>query len=130
MNRSLIILLLVALVGPTSAACTTAPVLEARDARALPQGNIEVMRDSVLYALDSRGWRLEEEALGLAVATVRVGGHEATVEVTYDDFGYLIRHVRSSPGLKYRGDTVHKRYNRWVAALERSIRKRMRDLGY
>ena len=114
----------------TSVACTSSAVLEARDPNALQSSDPEAMREVILHALRDRGWRVDGENFGVIVATVRVGGHEATIEVDYDDRGYLIRHLRSSPSLKYTGNSVHKRYNRWVAALDRSIQKRIRDLGY
>jgi hypothetical protein len=127
MQRLLLLALLFILIG---AACTKAAVLEPRDANALPISDDGVMREVILDALRERGWRVEDEMVGAIAATVRAGGHEATVEVRYDGRGYLIRHLRSSPGLAYRGDTVHKRYNRWVAALDRSIQKRVRSLTY
>ncbi len=110
--------------------CNTSPVLEVRDPYALSESNEPLMYETIRWALDAKGWRVEEEQPGAVLASVRAGGHEATVEVVYDDRGYAIRHIRSSPGLKFDGHSIHKRFNHWVDRLDNAIQNRLREVGY
>jgi len=80
------------------------------------------VRDAIIRALASRGWQLNREGPEGIVATLISGGHSATVHIQYDEHTYSIQHVDSSPGLKFNGAAIHRRYNDWVEKLNRSIR--------
>lgn len=114
-----------------AAACghNRAPVLDVRDARiTLPSGvtpSMEVTRDAILRALAERTWTVDREQPHRIHASVTAGGHSATVEVVYDQDTYSIHHVSSSPGLKYDGYEIHKRYNLWVDNLRKAIDKNL-----
>jgi hypothetical protein len=82
----------------------------------------EVVRTAILRALAMRGWQLEREAPDGIVATVVSGGHSATVHIQYEERAYSIDYVDSSPGLKFDGSRIHRRYNDWIERLNRSIR--------
>lgn len=127
MYRTLSVGILVLLL---STACNTAPVLEERTPSAMRVDSPEAMHDVVVWSLLEKGWTIESETEWQVVASVQAGQHEAVVAVDFDGRGFVIKHVRSTPGLLYRGTTVHKRYNRWVAKLAETIRTRIRYLGY
>jgi hypothetical protein len=82
----------------------------------------EVVRNAILRALAMRGWQLEREAPDGIVATVVSGGHSATVHIQYEERAYSIDYVDSSPGLKFNGSRIHRRYNEWIERLNRTIR--------
>lgn len=124
--------LMMALLFTGLAACMAnkAPILEIRDENALPAPDERMMSEVVHHAIDTKGWRVEDEQPGAILATVQAGGHWGTVEIVYDDLGYAIRHVRSSPGLKYDGINIHRRFNHWVERLDNAIQTRLRELGF
>lgn len=71
------------------------------------------------------GWSIVSEKPGVVLARASEGGHHATVSVRYDDNGYVISHESSSEGLKYDGETIHRRYNYWVERLDRFVKQEM-----
>jgi len=123
----LVVLMLSLALGACGA--NMAPVLEVRDENALRAPDASTMYEVVRWALDAKGWRVEDERPGALLATVTAGGHWGTVEIVYDDLGYAIRHVRSSPGLKFDGVYIHKRFNLWVDRLDNAIQNRLRAVG-
>lgn len=96
-----------------------APVVMAAGSAASPQG----VHDAIMRALASRGWQLDREGPDGIVATVVSGGHSATVLIQHDAQTYSISYLDSSPGLKFNGTAIHRRYNDWIERLDRSIRK-------
>jgi hypothetical protein len=84
---------------------------------------LEQVRDKIAAGVTARKWGIEDESRGWMVARVTSGGHWAKVRITYDTEKYTIIHFESSPGLKWNGDRIHRRYNNWVKNLNASIEK-------
>jgi hypothetical protein len=121
-------LLSVALV---SSACGAglAPVLNVDNAPVVTAAGVPqtrgVVHDAIVRALASRNWQLVQDTSDGIVASVTSGGHTATVHIGYDERTYSIHYVDSSPGLKYNGTAIHRRYNQWVDRLRASIRAQL-----
>src|SRR5687767_8858262 len=111
--RNTIALLFVLLFA--SACFNKAKVLDVHSAKVtLPPyttASNEVTRAAILRALQERTWIVEAEEPNTIVASVSAGGHSATASIYYDDLNYSIKHIESSPGLKYDGVEIHRRYN-------------------
>jgi hypothetical protein len=107
----------------------TAKVLDIHSAKVtLPSGvtpSNEVTRAAILRALQERTWTVEGEEPNTIVASVSAGGHSATAGVTYDDLTYSIKRLESSPGLKFDGAYIHRRYNQWIKNLRKTIDKQL-----
>jgi hypothetical protein len=114
--------LLLVLTALLTTACVTAPVYQPTStvptAAARPD-----LRAAILAGLATKGWRVAREGPGVIEATVRAGGHTATVAIRYGGNQYSIQYVSSSEGLKYDGETIHRRYNHWVRLLDDAIYK-------
>ena len=106
-----------------------AKVLDVHDAKVtLPAGvapSEAVTREAILRALAERTWTVEGEEPSTIVASVTAGGHSATAGITYDDLHYSIKRLESSPGLKYDGYEIHRRYNNWIKNLRKTIDKQL-----
>jgi len=85
----------------------------------------QVTRAAILRALQERTWTVQAETPNTIVATVSAGGQSATASIAYDDLTYSIEHVESSPGLKYDGREIHRRYNTWIENLRKTIDKQL-----
>jgi hypothetical protein len=123
--------LLLALLLSTSIGCgfNTAPVLDIVNSPVVLAHGVSpaeaVTRDAILRALVERKWTIVKEEGTSILATVTAGGHTATVGITYNATSYSIRYVDSSPGLKYDGVEIHRRYNHWVDRLRVSINEHL-----
>jgi hypothetical protein len=78
-------------------------------------------------------WNITGEQPGVMTAHVLSGGHEATVQIEYNERGWIITHVSSSPGLVYNPnyngrEIIHHRYNFWVRHLNRAIENSLAEL--
>jgi hypothetical protein len=82
------------------------------------QGTVRV---AILQALAAKSWTVDEERIGLILATVQVPPHFGQIAITYNDRAYSIYHRGSSPTLKYDGQIIHRRYNNWIAQLRKTI---------
>jgi hypothetical protein len=113
----------------TGCGANLAPVLDVQNAPVItPQGvppTRPLVRDSIVRALASRNWQIAEERPDELVARVSAGGHDATVLVRYDERYFSISRVDSSPGLKYDGSYIHRRYNHWIDRLRTSIQQEL-----
>lgn len=124
-------LLVIGSLAVLSSACgaNLAPVLQVQNAPApLPQGATPSparTRDAIVRALADRHWTLDSEQGQSLMATVSSGGHTATVRIDYDANYYSITYANSSPGLKYDGQYIHRRFNHWVDRLRSSINQQL-----
>jgi hypothetical protein len=113
----------------TACGFNTAPVLDVHSAKiALTAGvtpSAALTRDAILRALVERTWTVEGEEPNTIVASVSAGGHSATAGITYDDHTYSIKRLESSPGLKFDGYEIHRRYNQWIKNLRKTIDKQL-----
>lgn len=78
-------------------------------------------------------WYIIREEPSAMIATVTSGGHSATVRIEYNERGWAVLHLESSPGLKYDPDyrgreIIHHRYNLWVRQLSAAIEKALLEL--
>ncbi|MET0386148.1 MAG: hypothetical protein ABW321_09335 [Polyangiales bacterium] len=85
------------------------------------------VRAAIVRALAQREWRIDREGPDGFIATVTSRGQSATVHIQYDDHAYSIAYVDSSPGMKFNGQRIHRRYNDWIARLSRTIRANLLD---
>jgi len=106
-----------------------APVRDVRDSPIAVPRNVErseaVVRDGIVRGLTAKGWSIEGESGPTLIASVTGGGHWAKVRIDYTAHAFSITYQDSSPGLRYDGESVHRRYNHWVHLLERAIRKQL-----
>lgn len=121
--------LLFSLFFATACGFNVAPVLDVHNASVIvPRGvtpSAALTRDAILRALSERTWSVEGEEANTIVASVTAGGHGATAGITYDDHSYSIKRLESSPGLKYDGYEIHRRYNTWIKNLRKTIDKQL-----
>jgi hypothetical protein len=108
-----------------------APVLNVVDAPVAPVGlpgappapvrAQGLVRVAILQALAAKTWTVDEERIGLILATVQTPPHVGKIAITYTDRAYSIYHRDSSPTLKFDGQIIHRRYNNWIAQLRKTI---------
>jgi hypothetical protein len=98
-----------------------APVITAHGVMATPM----LVRDAIVRALASRTWQIVREDGQAIEASVTAGGHGATALVQYDERSFSITRLTSTPGLKYDGTRIHRRYNGWIDRLRGSINEEL-----
>jgi hypothetical protein len=105
-----------------SMSCRTEAVYNVEHAPLPRSGTMDQVKLDIERAAAVQGWRLEELDLGTFIATKRQSQHAASATVRYDEqtFSITLRHARN---LKESGGKIHKTYNAWVRAFERSIRR-------
>ena len=113
-------------------ACTTAPVLNIRNAKfsTLLNGqppSVEKVEKAILIAAQKRGWSARIVHPGLIEASIIVRDHRASIEIPYDSAEYSILYSDSS-NLDYDGTKIHRNYNNWVVKLSESIQKEIYSL--
>lgn len=97
--------------------------LEPWDGRVLSEAEV---RQIIVRGLARRRFQVLREEPNVVFAHIVSGPHEAQVRIDYNAAGYAISYVDSSPGLKYDGHNIHKRYNHWVRGLDEAIRSEFR----
>lgn len=86
---------------------------------------IEQVRAGILAGVAARRWTVNQEHLGSITATYQKGNTFASVIISYNEGGFTIQHLQSSPDFRFDGARVRKRYNTWVQNLERSISREL-----
>ncbi len=113
--------------------CTMAPILKV-DNELLPTKTDgtpytqEEVQGAILRACNQRGWSGQVQSEGLILASIIVRNHSAKVEIKYTNTTISISYADSSE-LDYRGDRIHRNYNRWVANLYHTILKELGSRG-
>jgi hypothetical protein len=105
-----------------------APVHNVRAPIAAAHGrshSLPAVHDAILRSLLGRGWEVDREGPDGIVATIVSKGHSATVLIQFDAQSYAISYLDSSPGLKFNGGAIHRRYNEWIDRLDKTIRKQL-----
>ena len=105
-----------------------APVYTPQNAVSTATGaplSVDSVRQAIVQGCLAKGWAIDQQASGIVRASVYAGGHSATVQIHYNSTGYVIQHVQSSPGLKFDGHYIHRRYNHWVRLLDESIKRQL-----
>jgi hypothetical protein len=85
------------------------------------QKNLKSIRRAIMLAGTRVGWQMKEKGNGQMVATKFSRGFMAQVNISYTTESYAITYKDSS-NLKYNGQTIHPRYNKWVADLNSAIK--------
>ncbi len=116
-RRNLAILGAVAILG----ACTrNAPILSQTEGEFLGRAGQAQRGDQIRAAAASLGWQTQVRGPGLVRATLNLRGHQAVVDIPYDQRRFTIRYVEST-NLEYDGTTIHRNYNGWVENLRNTI---------
>ncbi|MGF1734838.1 hypothetical protein [Photobacterium satsumensis] len=73
-----------------------------------------------------RGWQVEKESRNKLIAKIHVRSHYVAVNITLNKDSYDITY-HDSENMKYNADkdTIHRKYNGWVANLNRDIQKEL-----
>ena len=119
--RTTLILLLVGF------GCRTAPVRNVQRTAITVPGTVTMaeLSEAIWSASRREGWRVREVQPGRAHAEKTLRTHRALVAIDYDTSGYSIT-LLEADNLLYDGHGIHKAYNQWVAALEKSIQDELR----
>ena len=83
------------------------------------------LSEVVWSAARREGWRVREVQPGQAHAEKTLRTHRALVAIDYDTQGFAIT-LLEADNLLYDGQSIHKAYNVWVTALEKSIEDELR----
>lgn len=109
-------------------ACKTQPVYNVDQAPVTTasegQPTMEQVKQAIVRAGTSLGWRMEPQGDGLIVATLLNRGHMAKVDINYTTSSYSIEY-KDSRDLDYDGEKIHKAYNGWIQNLDQRIRSRL-----
>ncbi len=129
--RGLVLLSALGALGACGA--NLAPVMDVRNAPVvLPAGmppSPALTRDAILRAIVAKHWTIDGENGQTIVTSVSSGGHSATVRIDYDAAYYSITYLKSSAGLKYDGQNIHRRYNHWIDRLREAINRSIAQTG-
>lgn len=109
---------------------TSKPITNITDAPAITTGNAtsENIAQAIQTAIAQRGWVITSNTDGLIEASINVRDkHKAVVTIPYSEKGYSINY-KDSTNLGYRGNTIHRNYNKWVINLDREIRTEIAKL--
>lgn len=124
-RRSLAALGLVA--AATLGACArTVPMVNQTGAEFLGRASLPQRGDQIRAAAASLGWATESRGPGLVRATLNLRGHQAVVDIPYDQQRFRIHYVSSS-NLEYDGVNIHRNYNSWIQNLQNAIVSRSAD---
>lgn len=109
-----------AALGSLAACARPAPVYNADNATFLGRAGLAERNRQIKRAGAGLGWAMEDAGPGLIRGTLNVRGHQAVVEIPFDQVRFNIRYA-SSTNLNYDGAHIHANYNNWVQRLERQI---------
>ena len=109
-----------ALVATALAACRTAPIQQELGGEFIGRGNMAQRADQIRRAGAGLGWVMESRGPGLMRGILNLRGHQAVVDIPYDNQRFSIRYAGSS-NLNYDGTSIHPNYNSWVQNLRTAI---------
>ena len=111
-------------------ACTTRPILNFHnepvptrfsEQHAHTQSDVE---RAILIAAQRRKWSARVVRSGLIEASTAARSHQARVEISYSATAYSVQY-KSSSNLGQSDGTIHRNYNRWVANLNKEIKRQL-----
>lgn len=110
-------------------ACTTRPILNIQNepvpTRIGQQQHTQAdVERAILVAAQRRKWNARVVRPGLIEASTSARSHQARVEIDYSATSYSVRHKQSA-NLKESDGNIHRNYNRWVANLNKEIRRQL-----
>lgn len=97
------------------AGCQTASKVKDVKQVYVPINDEQIISRAIIKGAMERGWEITESNDNVIKANLKAGYHIANVEISYGKDYYSIK--KDNKSLKY----YPKRYNRWMAYLERSI---------
>ena len=102
----------------------TQPVFNLKGSPILSMKNptVEKVQSAIMDAGKHIGWVMKVVTKGHIVASHQSGSHKATVDILFNLETYDILY-KDSQDLSYDGTTIHRRYNRWVVNLDKTIRR-------
>lgn len=106
--------------GSLASCARPTPVYNAEGASFLGRAGLAERNRQIKRAGAGLGWAMEDVGPGLIRGTLNARGHQAVVDIPYDQLRFSI-HYASSTNLNYNGSTIHNNYNGWVQRLERQI---------
>lgn len=118
------------LAGAATAWASPQPLIEPDrvelQVRGIATPDAAAMRRVVVEGGASHGWQVVDDEPGRVILRVRSDAHSATVGVSYDAAGFLIRYQEST-AMDYELDKgqalINPRYNKWVIELGNGIRR-------
>ena len=119
-------LVLFAIATPAAMAGRTAPIADVIDAPIVSMskvpGDLDTVKGTILMALIKQGWTSQVPGPGVVHAVYQRSENRIEVDITYDTKSYSIRYA-SSENMRYdpKKGQIHRSYNEWVRALQRSI---------
>lgn len=111
---------LVAVVTLSLAACKTIPVTDYNQQVNASNMTKESVEKAILSGCQQRQWACKVESDGVIAGLLNWRGKQIKVGIHYDAKTYTIKY-RDSLNLKYDGDSIHKKYGKWVNNLIRTI---------
>ena len=111
------------------AACRTAPVMNIEEAPVTVTSKVSQkdIRNAIIRAGSSLGWRVKEIKPGHLQATLNVRSHMAKADIFYTTKSYSIKY-KDSVNLKYDGSSIHSNYNGWIQRLDQAIQSQLAAL--
>ena len=110
-------------------ACAPVPVRNVVDAPVVSNKDsvtLDDVRDAVTRAGAGLGWIMIEEEPGRVRGTLKLRGHVAIVDVTFDTSTYNIQYVGSTNlNFSETNGTIHKNYNGWIQNLDTAIQREL-----
>jgi hypothetical protein len=131
-RRGFAALLILGTVIVASACSRTCPVYNVQDhpiPAAIQRLPLDQTGQTIMQVGRLRHWRMDPAGPGQITGVVDDRGHEAVINITYSQQAYSIT-LAGSTNLRQEGDEVHKKYNKWIRQLERSIDDRLNVAGY
>jgi hypothetical protein len=130
-RKGLAALLIVSAVIMVSA-CRTRPVYNVQD-HPIPAATqrlpLDQIGQTIMQAGRLRHWRMDPAGPGQITGILDDREHEAVINITYSQQAYSIT-LAASTNLHQEDGEVHKKYNRWIRQLEKTIDDRLSAVGY
>jgi hypothetical protein len=83
---------------------------------------------TIIQAGTRRHWRMDPTGPGHITGKFDDREHEAVIDISYTQQAYSIT-LAQSANLHQDGDDIHKKYNKWIRALQREIDERLYSAG-
>ncbi len=125
MQKNLPNILIVTTLLMVLAACSSrVPVVDYPDQEIITRQTLtlEQVETSIIQAGKVRDWVMRVKAPGHIVATLSAAPRVAELDIRYTTKTYSITY-KDSTGMEYKKGKIGNRYNKWVANLDRDIRR-------
>lgn len=108
------------------AGCRTTPIYNVENApiEISSKHTSNDIKKAIIRAGTGLGWQMKAKKKGHIVGTLYIRKFIAVVDINYTPKSYSITY-KSSSGLQYDGESIHKNYNGWVQNLDRRIQSQL-----